>query len=283
MTHFTIAQDSTITIEIPAATVMVKATEREGVDVNYAPANPQRAGDREAAERVTAMSTGGGLEIKADKRLLIGTNGSVDVELEVPLGSNLKVTVAAGALRLTGRLGDLSVKMSAGDVTGDTIASLFAKMSAGSVSFGEVYGDVEIQQSTGETQLGAVGGHARIKSGHGSLRLESLSGEGNLVTATGSVQIGDVTGSAGGEIRIKSGHGNIKIGRASRGNLVLDSGFGAIEVGVAQGSPVWVDANSKSGIVRSELEADSGPEGEESPVEIHANTKFGDIFINRAS
>ncbi|RBP62902.1 putative adhesin [Brevibacterium sanguinis] len=278
MRQFPISDDATITIDIQAATVQVTAADRDDVAISVEPSNPNRSGDRDAAERVSVSPTSGGLDIVGERRLLIGTPGSVDVQMEVPAGTHLSAVISAGSLSLRNRLGDVDVKIAAGDVRSDTTASLTAKVSHGSIIAEEVTGDVEVQQSSGEIQLGAIGGSARIKSGHGSIRVGHLRGTAHFVTATGGVHIGEVSG----EMRVRTGHGAVRLGRVSGGIVHLDTGFGTIEVGVASGAPVWVDADSKNGVVRTDLESGAGPADDELPVEVHASTKFGDIIISRA-
>lgn len=278
MNQYPIGDNATITIDIQAATVQVTAADRDDVEISVEPSNPTRAGDRDAAERVSVSPTSGGLDIIGEKRLLIGTSGSVDVQMEVPAGTHLSATIAAGSLTMRNRLGDVDIKIAAGDVRGDTIATLKAKVSHGTITVGEVSGVVEVQQSSGETELGVVGGDSTIKSGHGAIRVGRLRGTGHFVTATGGVHVGE----ANNEMRVRTGHGSVRLDKVSGGSLHLDSGFGAIEVGVVPGAPVWVDADSKKGVVRTDLESDAGPAEDELPVEVHATTKFGDILISRA-
>lgn len=278
MTTYPLSPEATITVDIPAASLLVRAVDRADADIGIEPSNPNRAGDREAAERVSVSTTTAGLTVAAERRLLIGASGSVDVHIDVPVGTHLSANIAAGSATLRNHLGDVDVKISAGGVRGDVMASLRAKVSHGGISVDEVTGDVVVQQSSGDAQLGTVRGRADIKAGHGGIRIDQLEGAGDFVTATGGVQISEV----GNDTRIKTGHGTIRLARVKQGALVVESGYGAIEVGIVPGAPVWIDADSKRGVVRTDLDTDSGPMDDEAPIEVHANTKFGDIFINRA-
>jgi hypothetical protein len=65
----------------------------------------------------------------------------------------------------------------------------------------------------------------------------------------------------------------------------VHSASGDIEVGIAKGSRLWVDAQSLSGETSSELELGTGEpvEGDEGPlVELRAQTMSGDISVRRA-
>ncbi|WP_211978276.1 DUF4097 family beta strand repeat-containing protein [Brevibacterium sp. W7.2] len=278
MTQYTTMTRPAITVDIPAGALLVTAGERDGVDVTIEPTNPDRAVDREAAERISVTEGEGTLGIVGEKRLLLGGKGSADVRLEVPTGTDLDVAIGAGSIRLRNHVGAVRVKASAGDVTGDTMVSLTAKVSAGSLAVDEVTDRVDVRLSSGDAQLGRIGGEAHIRSAHGSIRVGEFAGTGELATATGTISLDSVDG----DVRAASGHGSVRVRRAGSGRLDLESSFGTIEVGVAAGAPVWIDADSKNGVVRTDLETDSGPLGDELPVEVHAHTKFGDIIIDRA-
>ncbi|GAA0036659.1 MULTISPECIES: DUF4097 family beta strand repeat-containing protein [Brevibacterium] len=278
MTNTTATVHQAVTIDVPAAALLVTASDRSDVDVTIEPSNPDRSADREAAERITVTETENGIAVTGEKRLLIGSNGSADVRVDLPVGADLRATIAAGAVRMQGDLGAVRLKISAGDVKGDTMVSLQAKVSHGSIAVAEVAEGADVQLSSGEAEIGRIGGgQTRIKSGHGSIRVDDLAGSAELITATGGIALGDVDG----DVSATSGHGTLRVNRARGGRLELSSNFGGIDVAVAPGAPVWVDADSKNGVVRTDLESDAGPLGDEKPVEVHAHTKFGDIAIDR--
>ncbi|KZE17175.1 DUF4097 domain-containing protein [Brevibacterium casei] len=279
MTDTTATVHQAVTIDVPAAALLVTASDRADVDVTIEPSNPDRSADREAAERITVTETENGIAVTGEKRLLLGANGSADVRLAVPAGTDLEATISAGAVRLRGHLGAVRLKISAGDVTGDTMVSIRAKVSHGSIALAEVADGADLQLSSGEAEIGRIGGgETRIKSGHGSIRIDDFAGSAELITATGGIALGEVDG----DVSATSGHGTVRVSRARGGRLELGSNFGGIDVAVAPGAPVWIDADSKRGVVRTDLESDAGPLGDEKPVEVHAHTKFGDIAIDRA-
>ncbi|RAD77283.1 hypothetical protein DN508_32430, partial [Burkholderia multivorans] len=158
-----------------AAALLVTASDRADVDVTIEPSNPDRSADREAAERITVTETENGIAVTGEKRLLLGANGSADVRPAVPAGTDLEATISAGAVRLRGHLGAVRLKISAGDVTGDTMVSIRAKVSHGSIALAEVADGADLQLSSGEAEIGRIGGgETRIKSGHGSIRIDDF-------------------------------------------------------------------------------------------------------------
>ena len=79
--------------------------------------------------------------------------------------------------------------------------------------------------------------------------------------------------------------GDAEIRSAVAGDVRLNSASGDIEVGIAKGSRLWVDAQTLSGDTSSELDLESGgtPETDDGPlVELKARSMSGDISIKRA-
>ncbi|SCD44905.1 hypothetical protein GA0115244_103821 [Streptomyces sp. DvalAA-19] len=62
----------------------------------------------------------------------------------------------------------------------------------------------------------------------------------------------------------------------------METSYGAIEVGVRQGTAAWLDVSSGSGRVRNALTESQATEGAEDTVKIHARTRHGSIDIRRA-
>ncbi|MBE8147281.1 hypothetical protein IOD13_18875 [Brevibacterium casei] len=158
MTDTTATVHQAVTIDVPAAALLVTASDRADVDVTIEPSNPDRGADREAAERITVTETENGIAVTGEKRLLLGANGSADVRLAVPAGTDLEATISAGAVRSRGHLGAVRLKISAGDVTGDTMVSIRAKVSHGSIALAEVADGADLQLSSGEAEIGRIGG-----------------------------------------------------------------------------------------------------------------------------
>jgi hypothetical protein len=84
---------------------------------------------------------------------------------------------------------------------------------------------------------------------------------------------------------VNTASGDIDLRRVVSGEVKVNSASGDVVVGVAQGSRLWVDAQSLSGDTSSELELESGVpvETDEGPlVELRAVTMSGDISVRRA-
>ena len=67
------------------------------------------------------------------------------------------------------------------------------------------------------------------------------------------------------------------------GEVTLQTASGDIEVGIKQGSKLWIDARSMSGETSSELELGDAPSDGDGPlVEVRATAMSGDIKVKRA-
>lgn len=124
------------------------------------------------------------------------------------------------------------------------------------------YGAVGVNVASGDVELERIAS-ARVNSASGDVRIEESSGPVKVNTASGDVQLRSV---AEGEVNVHSASGDV-------------------EVGIAKGSRLFVDAQSLSGETSSELELESGSpvEKDEGPlVELRAQTMSGDIAVRRA-
>ena len=124
------------------------------------------------------------------------------------------------------------------------------------------YGALEVNVASGDVDVESVAS-ARVNSASGDVRIEQSSGSVKVNTASGDVELRSV---AEGEVDVHSASGDV-------------------EVGIATGSRLFVDAQSLAGETSSELELESGSPvvGDEGPlVELRAQTMSGDISVRRA-
>jgi hypothetical protein len=85
------------------------------------------------------------------------------------------------------------------------------------------------------------------------------------------------------DVAIRTGNGSIDIGELVSGEVSLATASGALDIGIASGTSAWVDARTRFGQVRNELEPAGAPEDTGARVEIRARTSFGDVHIHRSS
>jgi hypothetical protein len=169
------------------------------------------------------------------------------VRARVPHGAAAKISSASADLAIDGRVRSLDVKTSSGDLRlrGEVEESANVKSVSGDVELDRVGADLSVNTVSGDVRAGAVGGSSEIRSVSGDIRLES-----------------------------------VREGRAS-----FTSVSGDVEVGIAQGSFLDVDAGSTSGDLSSEvpLASDPGGDGDGPTVVVRGKTISGDFRVFRGA
>jgi hypothetical protein len=268
-----------LAVELPYGRLEVIASDRTDTVVTVSPTNPASASDRRGAEQTRVEFSGQRLVVEGPRPRfsIIGPNESIDVRVELPTGSRLTADIG-GRVTTTGRLGATRVKGALGGVVIDTTGDLRVRSGHGSLDVAAADGSAELTADHGQIRVGSIGGDAILKSSHGSVEVEDAGGDIDAKLSYGELEIGR----AGAGVTAKTAYGSIRIGEASAGSIQLESGYGQIDVGIRAGVAVWLDAASRDGRVRNELDSDTAPAGSEDSVAVRARTTYGDITISRS-
>jgi hypothetical protein len=176
-----------------------------------------------------------------------GNERGLQIEAKVPHHSRASLTAASADMKLRGRYRSLQTKSAAGDlaVTGEIELDATVKTVSGDVRIDQVGGDLKVQSVSGDVVVGSVGG---------SIETRSVSGDARFT----SVQQGTVT---------------------------AQSVSGDIEIGVAPGTNLEVDAGSVSGDLSSEvpLGSEPGGGGDGPTLVVRGKTVSGDFRVFRAA
>lgn len=280
MPKFDTPEPITANIEMQTGHLLIRASDRTDTVVEVRPQDEGSAADVEAAAQTQVEYVGGRLLVRTPKntfRSLIGRPPSVDVTIELPSDSPVDATAVAD-IRTEGRLGDSSFKSAAGTIGLDQTGRLRLRSSAGDIAVNRSTGPVDASTSTGKVRIGEVEGPAVVKTSNGDITVGEVTGDLQVKTANGDIT---VRRSLAGLVA-KTACGSVRVGELVRGSVVLESGFGALELGVREGTAAWLDVSSKQGSVRSELEAVENPESAAETVEVRARTGYGDITIRRS-
>ncbi|MEE1740986.1 DUF4097 family beta strand repeat-containing protein, partial [Streptomyces sp. BE147] len=105
--------------------------------------------------------------------------------------------------------------------------------------------------------------------------------------ATGELRVSGANGDihierAESSVTATTAHGALRVAEVARGTVQLETSYGAIEVGVREGTAAWLDVSSSSGQVRNTLTSSETPGKTEDTVEVRARTRHGNIDIRRA-
>jgi DUF4097 and DUF4098 domain-containing protein YvlB len=240
--------DVELNLDIPKGNVEIEAGETRETTVELE-ARGRDADEFERDVRIEARPRGNGHEVIVDassRRGLLGfREGEYRVRIRAPHGSTVRARLASADISGRGTFGAVEVDVASGDV-----------------AFEDVAAQGRVNTASGDVELRRVGS-AKVNSASGDVRIDESVAAVEVNTASGDIELRSV----------------------SEGQVKVHSASGDVEVGIAKGSRLWVDAQSLSGETSSELELESGApiEGDEGPlVELRAQTMSGDISVRRA-
>ncbi|MEV5549618.1 DUF4097 family beta strand repeat-containing protein [Streptomyces sp. NPDC052309] len=278
MPSFDTPEPIAVTAHVDAGSIQFTAGDRLDTVVEVRPRDPKKDLDVRAADQTEVTCANGALTVRTPKPGLFGRTGTVDVTVELPTGSRVDMTGAWTQVLGEGRLGEVRVKTSAGDVRLDATGPLKLTASHGSITVDRVEGPAEITTSSGSMRVGLVDGTAVLKNSHGTTTVGAATGELRVSGANGDIDIARAEDS----VTATTAHGALRVGEVARGTVQLETSYGAIEVGVREGTAAWLDVHSGAGQVRNGLTASDTPEQTEDTVQIRARTRYGNIDVRRA-
>ncbi|OKK22000.1 hypothetical protein AMK16_01800 [Streptomyces sp. CB00455] len=278
MPSFDTPEPISATAHVDAGSIGFIAGDRLDTLVEVRPRDPKRDQDVRAADQTEVTYTSGVLTIRTPKSNLFGRTGTVDVTVELPTGSRVDMTGAWAQVLGEGRLGEVRVKTSSGDVRLDTTGPLQLTASHGSITVDRVEGAAEITTSSGSLRVGLVEGPAVLKNSHGTTTVGVATGELRVRGANGDIEIRRAEGS----VTATTAHGTLRVDEVARGAIDLETSYGAIEVGVREGTAAWLDVHSGSGQVRNTLTSSAAPAGTDDTVTVRARTRHGNIDVRRS-
>lgn len=240
----------TLEVTIPSGDIDVETADGEQTHVTV-------DGDERMLEHVEVRHDGGKVVVTVRDKgkfgisfgSLVFGNGGLRVQARVPHGAGVKVKTASADTELSGSFAGLDVNSASGDV-----------------------------QMRGEVAEGV-----RIKTVSGDVQLERVDGDLSVQCVSGDIRVRSVAGS----VDTKSVSGDIRIEALTAGDVHFSSVSGDIELGIARGSLLDVDAGSTSGDLSSEVPLASEPVPGESAaaptVVLRGRTVSGDVKVFRAN
>jgi hypothetical protein len=180
----------------------------------------------------------------------------------LPAGCPLGVSVASAAATVRGPWGDVDVAGASGDVRVEACAGL------------------AVRTASGDVHVGTVAGDAVVRSASGGVRLDAVSGAATVTTASGDVRLGPV----GGDVEVASASADVVVGRVASGEVALRTVSGDATVAVAPGLRLWLDLQTVSGRLDSQLAPDDDEAGDGAAVlTVRMRSVSGDLRLRRAA
>lgn len=278
MPSFDTPEPISATARVDAGSIQFTAGDRLDTVVEVRPRDPKRDKDVRAAEQTEVGYASGVLTIRTKQRHLVGPTGAVDVTVGLPAGSRIDMTGSWTQVLGEGRLGEVRVKTSSGDVRLEATGPLKLTASHGSITVGRVGGMAEITTSSGSLRVGLLDGPAVLKNSHGTTTVGAATGDLRVSGANGDIDIARAEGS----VTATTAHGTLRVGDVARGTVQLETSYGAIEVGIREGTAAWLDVSSERGQVRNTLADSEPPRDTEETIKVRARTRWGNIDVRRA-
>src|SRR5665648_1155141 len=147
----------------------------------------QRTAPRSASPRMCEPA--GRLQITAPKGWKrytpLGGREAIDLQIDLPAGSHLRGEADLGAVRCTGRLGEVHLKTGLGEIRLDQAGQVELKTGGGDIIVDQVADHAELRTGTGAVQARSIGGSAVVKNGNGDTWIGEVVGELRVSAANG--------------------------------------------------------------------------------------------------
>lgn len=253
-------------LDVPAGAVSVATWDEPRVDVDVRPARGDEASAAAAAEtRIELVERGGRYEIsvsvpKQHGRRLFSRGPELDVKIRCPEDSDVELSTHSADLDGNGRLGAVGVRSASGDVRLGDVGELSFTTASGDLDAATITGNLNVKSASGDVSVDAVGAAATVNTVSGDARLGETQGLASVTSVSGDVELDAVVAGAR-----------------------LNSVSGDLHVAARRGLALWIDAQSVSGSVTSDLDVGGGEGEGGAQVELRARSVSGDIRITRAA
>ena len=268
-----------VDLSLVVSDTRITASDRTDTVVEVRPADPDRSLDVQAVQRTSVEFSDGRLTIRTPKLSSVfrAKYGTVIVTIDLPAGSRVDGDTAMGQFTCAGELGEVRLKTATGDIRVEQARAPHLKTSTGRMILDRATGHAELN-GAGEIRVREIDGTAAIKNINGDIFVGNSSGDLRAKTANGNITVQ----CAAGDVDAKTASGNIRLAEVVRGSVDLETTAGELEVGIREGTAAWLELDSKTGMVRNELNATDGPGTATETVQVRARTYTGPIVVHRA-
>ena len=212
--------------------------------------------------------SGNAIEIKESnsgeswtKSLFNGHNISIDYDITVPKGTDLKATSGSGNVRVEGVSGPLRGETGSGDVVASGIL-----------------GDSQLETGSGNIHVQNASGTLKLNTGSGDIRVtQSTIRDTKAETGSGNIELDAVQG----PLRAETGSGDITAKGMPNADWYLQTGSGNIDLTIPPSTKFTLDARSDSGSIKSDLPLTM--QGDMSKRHIHGTVNGGGSTVRAES
>jgi DUF4097 and DUF4098 domain-containing protein YvlB len=279
MYEFSTSEPVRLRLELGAGDIEIDAVETDTSTVRLDAYRDDDA-SRDVLERTIVEQRGNEIRVESPRKSSFFRRGiKLRARITVPVGSSVEAKTDSADLSASGSLANAIVKTGSGDIRLDHVDE-----------------ETSVATGSGDVDLASGGATTRVESGSGDLSIRHARGRVNVSTGSGDIRVGAAddtvqANSGSGDIKVGEAHGDValntasgdqQITRAERGRVRCNAASGDITIGIADGTAAWLEVNSISGSVQSQLDGAEPPGEDEETVQVKANTVSGDIVLVHA-
>lgn len=195
---------------------------------------------------------------------------SVDLNILVPSGLDVKIVTSSGDVQLASVLGAAEITSASGDVEATLIGGdLKIDVSSGDMTVSGVTGKALLSGASGDIEAHKIKGSVRVQAASGDVVLSGIGGDLTAATASGDISVEGVRGV------VFSGTSGSARFVGVRGGVTAAVASGDIEIGASPESGVKYEIRTSSGQI--ELRFEVAPKG---GFALKAQTTSGDISMS---
>ncbi len=120
----------------------------------------------------------------------IGSGGSIEAVVRVPIGSDAKLSTGSGAIETHGRLAEVTAGSGSGAIRLDDCAEARARTGSGNIDILTTTGSADAKTGSGRVSMGKIGGHACVVTGSGRTELGEVGGDAKVTAGSGHIEVG---------------------------------------------------------------------------------------------
>lgn len=174
----------------------------------------------------------------------------VDYNVLVPVQTAVRVLSRSGRVAIARTEGRVHVESGSGRVALEEITGDIAVVSrSGSLTIARVVGEVSAEARSGKLEVRTITGKLSLKSRSGTIEVQDVTGDMDVRGHTGTISLEDIHGGV-----FARGHtGNVRYRGRIDGDMSLSAHTGSITLAIDPGQGFFLDAESETGSVKSEL------------------------------
>ncbi len=193
--------------------------------------------------------------------LFFGRGPRIDYLITVPRATEGELTSRSGRVEVANVTGPLAIEAR-----------------SGRVALSDIAGDARIDSRSGGVQVESIGGSLTIRSRSGTVRVDGCAGDVDVQTRSGAIQLSEL----GAGLQVEQRSGSVRYAGDVCGPYSINVGSGSVRMALDESSRFFLDAESRSGTVRSDMPVRRGSGGGGSPKDAPTmliRTRSGSIHI----